>query len=294
MRIGFRTSLGWAGATRAASATRDGGAVVAELETAVTTPAGTTPADPLRVRITPGGVGMVTCGRASGRAAARRRSASASSRGSRSASSAWASGRRGSTSAAPSGSRPTWPTARTTRTPSAPCSPRSSRRRGTGSATTRPTSRSPGCSRRSATGCSSRTRRRLPRLQPGAASGRLEVTTAPDDFGADQSARRPAAAGLLRRIAGRRPAPLHRPRRPPARAAGAVGLGRVVPARRHARRAARAAREAPQGRRAAVGDADLPALPARAAPTSADRTPSASAWTRSTPAALPSRPTSTR
>ena len=45
----------------ALSATRDGAAVVAELETAVTTPVGNeSPADPLLVRIAPAGPGMVT------------------------------------------------------------------------------------------------------------------------------------------------------------------------------------------------------------------------------------------
>jgi sulfoquinovosidase len=60
MRIGFRTPMGWAGATRATSATRDGAAVVADVETEVPGPLGASAADPLRVRIAPGGDGMVT------------------------------------------------------------------------------------------------------------------------------------------------------------------------------------------------------------------------------------------
>jgi alpha-glucosidase (family GH31 glycosyl hydrolase) len=60
MRIGFRTDTGWAGATRAVSAAREGDAVVAELETAVAGPLGPMPADRLRVRVAPGGAGNVT------------------------------------------------------------------------------------------------------------------------------------------------------------------------------------------------------------------------------------------
>ena len=60
MRIGYRAATGWSGATRALTAAREGDAVVAEVETAVTTPAGTLAGEPLRVRIAPGGEGMIT------------------------------------------------------------------------------------------------------------------------------------------------------------------------------------------------------------------------------------------
>src|SRR5688500_8564986 len=59
MRLGFRTQSGWAGATRAVSAARDGAAVMAELETAVAGPLGPMPGDRLRVRVAPGGPGNV-------------------------------------------------------------------------------------------------------------------------------------------------------------------------------------------------------------------------------------------
>ena len=136
-----------------------------------------------------------------------------------SASTASASGPSASTTAARAGSRPTWPTAPTTRTPSAQCCRRSCRRRATATATTRRTSRSRGCSRRTATACSSRTRRRPTTTSATSGTWSLEVTTAPDDPGADQRA--PASlrlrvfgggspAATLRRFTrhvGRQPAP---------------------------------------------------------------------------------------
>jgi alpha-glucosidase len=61
MRIGYRTPNGdWAGATRAVSAAREGNAVVAEVETAVASPLGAMPGERLSVRIAPAGPGMVT------------------------------------------------------------------------------------------------------------------------------------------------------------------------------------------------------------------------------------------
>ena len=59
MPIGYRTAMGWAGATRALSIVRDGPAAVAEVETAVATPAGPVAGEPLEVRIEPGSPGSV-------------------------------------------------------------------------------------------------------------------------------------------------------------------------------------------------------------------------------------------
>ena len=59
MRLGFRTSNGWAGAVRASSTAREGDAVVAQVETAVATPAGPMSADGLSVRVAPAGPGVV-------------------------------------------------------------------------------------------------------------------------------------------------------------------------------------------------------------------------------------------
>ena len=61
MPIGYRAAAGWAGASRATSVVRDGDAVVAEVETAVMTAAGAIPGgEPLRIRVAPGGQGTVT------------------------------------------------------------------------------------------------------------------------------------------------------------------------------------------------------------------------------------------
>jgi len=54
MPIGYRTSTGWAGASRAVSTMRDGPDLVAEVETEIATPAGPVPAGHMRIRIGPG------------------------------------------------------------------------------------------------------------------------------------------------------------------------------------------------------------------------------------------------
>src|SRR5688500_3067197 len=59
MPIGYRTAAGWSGATRAVSVVRDGPALVAEVETAVATPAGAIPGERMRVRIGPGAPGTL-------------------------------------------------------------------------------------------------------------------------------------------------------------------------------------------------------------------------------------------
>ena len=59
MPIGYRTATGWAGASRATSVIRDGPALVAEVETTVTTPLGAMAGQPLRIRIAPGAPGTI-------------------------------------------------------------------------------------------------------------------------------------------------------------------------------------------------------------------------------------------
>jgi alpha-glucosidase (family GH31 glycosyl hydrolase) len=59
MPLGYRTATGWAGATKAVSVVRDGPAIVAEVETAVTTPLGPVAGERLRVRIEPGAPGTL-------------------------------------------------------------------------------------------------------------------------------------------------------------------------------------------------------------------------------------------
>jgi alpha-glucosidase (family GH31 glycosyl hydrolase) len=59
MPIGYRTSSGWAGASRAVSAVRDGRDVVAEVETAIAMPAGELPGQRMRIRIGPGSAGTI-------------------------------------------------------------------------------------------------------------------------------------------------------------------------------------------------------------------------------------------
>jgi alpha-glucosidase len=59
MPIGYRTSTGWAGASRVVSMVRDGPDLVAEVETAVVTPAGSLPGERMRVRIGPGTPGTI-------------------------------------------------------------------------------------------------------------------------------------------------------------------------------------------------------------------------------------------
>jgi alpha-D-xyloside xylohydrolase len=59
MPIGYRTSTGWAGATRAVSTMRDGPDLVAEVETQVTTPLGAAPGERMRIRIGPGTPGTI-------------------------------------------------------------------------------------------------------------------------------------------------------------------------------------------------------------------------------------------
>jgi alpha-glucosidase len=60
MPIGYRTATGWAGAARAVSTGRDGPDLVAEVETAVVTPAGSVPGGRMQVRIGPGTPGTIT------------------------------------------------------------------------------------------------------------------------------------------------------------------------------------------------------------------------------------------
>ena len=59
MPLGYRTATGWAGATKAVSIVRDGPFAVAEVETAVTTPLGPAAGERLRVRIGPGAPGTL-------------------------------------------------------------------------------------------------------------------------------------------------------------------------------------------------------------------------------------------
>ena len=59
MPIGYRSSTGWAGASRAAEVVRDGDALVAQVETSVISPAGATPGQPMEVRVAPGARGTV-------------------------------------------------------------------------------------------------------------------------------------------------------------------------------------------------------------------------------------------
>jgi alpha-glucosidase len=59
MPIGYRTSAGWAGASRVVSAVRDGPDIVAEVETAIATPAGSIPGKRMRIRIGPGPAGTI-------------------------------------------------------------------------------------------------------------------------------------------------------------------------------------------------------------------------------------------
>ena len=60
MPAGYRTSTGWFGATGTASITPDGDAVVAEVGTATTTPLGALAGEPVRVRVAPGARGTIT------------------------------------------------------------------------------------------------------------------------------------------------------------------------------------------------------------------------------------------
>ncbi len=60
MPAGYRTSTGWSGATGSASLVRDGEAVVAEVGTATTTPLGSVAGQPIRVRVAPGARGTIT------------------------------------------------------------------------------------------------------------------------------------------------------------------------------------------------------------------------------------------
>jgi alpha-glucosidase (family GH31 glycosyl hydrolase) len=59
MPIGYRGSMGWAGATRATEVLREGDAVVAQVETSVITPLGTMPGEPMEVRVAPGAQGTI-------------------------------------------------------------------------------------------------------------------------------------------------------------------------------------------------------------------------------------------
>ncbi len=59
MRLGYRTDMGWAGATKATSVARDGPALVAEVETAATGPLGPMAGERLRVRVGPGAPGTL-------------------------------------------------------------------------------------------------------------------------------------------------------------------------------------------------------------------------------------------
>ena len=60
MPVGYRTSTGWFGANGTATLVRDGEAIVAEVGTATSSPLGQIPGQPVRVRIAPGARGTIT------------------------------------------------------------------------------------------------------------------------------------------------------------------------------------------------------------------------------------------
>ena len=172
--------------------------------------------------------------------------------------------------------------------PASARSPRRSSRPGAaGRATTRPTSRSRGCSRPPATACSS-----------------TDDQTSAFDLGAAGRAGPGASRSTPRRLrlrvfAGPRPADVLRRftarDRPPAAAAAPCVLRPLVPAGRRRRRAPTLARAARRARRAACRSPRPTPTTCPAAPSAAARRAERARDARaSTPPGSPSRPTSTR